>query len=235
MKRVLAAVALLVLPITAHALSSFMTFFDWNSTALSSQALTTIGQVAAANRAIWANDGRKPQLIATGHTDSSEPDAEELSLRRARTVKDALVREGVPADVISVIGRGAMGQLVLTGAGVKEPQNRRVEIIFEQDYEASFDKGSSNLSAQELQTVVNVAAIYKARTNARLVVEGYTETSEQHALELSQNRADAIKEALMRQGVPGDAITAEGKGASGPRYSLYGGKKTSRYVKIEFH
>ena len=33
-----------------------------------------------------------------------------LSLRRANTVKDALVREGVPAQAISVVGRGEQGR-----------------------------------------------------------------------------------------------------------------------------
>jgi hypothetical protein len=52
-----------------------------------------------------------------------------LSLRRANAVKDALVREGVPAQAISVVGRGEQGLLVQTGDGVREPQNRRVEIV----------------------------------------------------------------------------------------------------------
>ncbi len=46
-----------------------------------------------------------------------------LSLRRANAVKDALVREGVPATAIAVIGRGEQGLLVQTGDGVREPQN----------------------------------------------------------------------------------------------------------------
>ena len=54
-----------------------------------------------------------------------------LSLRRANAVKDALVREGVPAQAISVVGRGEQGLLVQTGDGVREPQNRRVEIVMQ--------------------------------------------------------------------------------------------------------
>jgi outer membrane protein OmpA-like peptidoglycan-associated protein len=54
-----------------------------------------------------------------------------LSLRRANTVKDALVREGVPATAIAVIGRGESQLLVQTGDGVREPQNRRVEIVIQ--------------------------------------------------------------------------------------------------------
>ena len=52
-----------------------------------------------------------------------------LSLRRANAVKDALVREGVPATGIAVIGRGESQPLVQTADGVREPQNRRVEIV----------------------------------------------------------------------------------------------------------
>jgi len=54
-----------------------------------------------------------------------------LSLRRANTVKDALVRNGVPATAIAVIGRGEQGLLVQTADGVREPQNRRVEIVIQ--------------------------------------------------------------------------------------------------------
>jgi outer membrane protein OmpA-like peptidoglycan-associated protein len=54
-----------------------------------------------------------------------------LSLRRANAVKNALVREGVPAAAITVIGRGEQGLLVPTADGVREPQNRRVEIVVE--------------------------------------------------------------------------------------------------------
>ena len=51
------------------------------------------------------------------------------SERRANAVKDALVREGVPA--IAVVGRGEQGLLVQTGPNVREPQNRRVEIVIQ--------------------------------------------------------------------------------------------------------
>jgi outer membrane protein OmpA-like peptidoglycan-associated protein len=35
----------------------------------------------------------------------------------------------VPATAISVIGKGETGLLVQTADGVREPQNRRVEIV----------------------------------------------------------------------------------------------------------
>jgi outer membrane protein OmpA-like peptidoglycan-associated protein len=41
------------------------------------------------------------------------------------------VRDGVPATAISVVGMGEKGLLVPTADGVREPQNRRVEIVLQ--------------------------------------------------------------------------------------------------------
>jgi outer membrane protein OmpA-like peptidoglycan-associated protein len=40
-----------------------------------------------------------------------------------------LVKDGVPATEISIHGYGESNPLVPTAKGVREPQNRRVEII----------------------------------------------------------------------------------------------------------
>jgi outer membrane protein OmpA-like peptidoglycan-associated protein len=105
---------------------SFMVFFDWDRSNLSAQALGTVKQAADAYKAKG-----NARITATGHTDTSGPESYNmaLSLRRANAVKDALVQNGVPATAIAVVGRGEQGLLVQTGDGVREPQNRRVEIV----------------------------------------------------------------------------------------------------------
>ena len=115
-------------PAPSVAPPSFMVFFDWDRSNLSQQALTTIQQAADAFKAKG-----NARITATGHTDTSGPEAYNmaLSLRRANAVKDALVRDGVPAQAITVIGMGEKGLLVQTGDGVREPQNRRVEIVIQ--------------------------------------------------------------------------------------------------------
>ena len=104
---------------------SYMVFFDWDRSDLSSQAVATIRQASAA----WKSGGT-PKITAIGHTDTSGPPDYNmaLSLRRATTVKNALVREGVPAGSIDTVGKGESELLVQTADGVREPQNRRVEI-----------------------------------------------------------------------------------------------------------
>jgi outer membrane protein OmpA-like peptidoglycan-associated protein len=105
---------------------SFMVFFDWDKSDLTDKALDTIGQAAQAYR----NKGGA-RVTATGHTATSGPADYNmaLSLRRANAVKDQLVHDGVRAEDISVIGLGETSPLVPTPDGVREAQNRRVEIV----------------------------------------------------------------------------------------------------------
>ena len=107
---------------------SFMVFFDWDRSDLSPQARQTLQQVASTYR-----QRGSARVVATGHADRSGPDDYNmaLSLRRANTVKNALVGDGVPATAISVVGKGETQPLVQTADGVREPQNRRVEIVLQ--------------------------------------------------------------------------------------------------------
>jgi outer membrane protein OmpA-like peptidoglycan-associated protein len=67
----------------------------------------------------------------TGHTDTvgEEEFNSKLSLKRAHKLRDLLVEKGIAADVIYSYGRGEWDLYIVTEDGVREPKNRRVEII----------------------------------------------------------------------------------------------------------
>lgn len=71
-----------------------------------------------------------PEITVIGHTDlvGSDDDNDALSLQRAGTVREMLIKLGVPAERIRSAGRGSREPLVPTAAGVDEPRNRRVEV-----------------------------------------------------------------------------------------------------------
>lgn len=103
----------------------YAAFFDFDSAAIKEDAEHV---VCALVRDIGRRDVR---ISLTGHADRAGSAAYNmaLSLRRARAVKEALVREGIPAERVAVHGRGETQPLILTADGVREPQNRRVELV----------------------------------------------------------------------------------------------------------
>jgi OOP family OmpA-OmpF porin len=107
-------------------LKNFIVFFDFNKADITPEASKVIGQAASAAKA-----GNATKVDLTGHADRSGSDKynQALSLKRGNAVKDALVKQGVPANQISVVAKGESAPLVSTADGVREPQNRRVEIV----------------------------------------------------------------------------------------------------------
>jgi len=104
---------------------TWMVFFDTNSVALSPQATNTVS--AAADIAKTSN----AKVRVAGFTDTEGGVAynQALSVRRANAVRDGLVRSGVPAQSVTIIGEGEMGLLVPTGDQVRYPSNRRAAIV----------------------------------------------------------------------------------------------------------
>ena len=105
---------------------TYLVFFDFDRSNLTPEALSIV--IAAAQNAQSAGITR---IEATGHADRSGPEAYNmrLSTRRAESVRAELIRRGIAAGDIVIFAKGETEPLVPTNDGVKEPQNRRVEIV----------------------------------------------------------------------------------------------------------
>ncbi len=112
----------------APAPKSYLVFFDFNRSDLTPQAATIVDQ-AAKN----AGPAKVTQLTVTGHTDTVGSDAYNmrLSRRRAESVAAQLEKDGIPSSEIEIVAKGKRDLLVPTKDGVKEPQNRRVQIVYD--------------------------------------------------------------------------------------------------------
>jgi outer membrane protein OmpA-like peptidoglycan-associated protein len=105
----------------------FLVFFDWDRDTITPVGEGIIEQAAAAYRA-----GAHVRIMVTGYTDRSGSPGynQRLSERRANNVANALAALGVPRDQMAVSGRGENDNRMPTAPGVREPQNRRVEVVF---------------------------------------------------------------------------------------------------------
>ncbi len=105
---------------------TYLVFFDWDRADLSARARQIIAEAAAASTHVQTT-----RIEVNGYTDLSGTAAynQSLSVRRAESVEAELVRDGVARGEITIRGYGETHPLVPTAKGVREPQNRRVEII----------------------------------------------------------------------------------------------------------
>jgi outer membrane protein OmpA-like peptidoglycan-associated protein len=118
-------------PAAAEALPApartYLVFFDWNSAELSPRAHDIIAEAVR-------NSARLPhtRIEVTGHADrtGSEHANQVLSERRAQVVAAELEKRGVAASDIDIHAAGDTKPLVPTAAGVRQRENRRVEIVY---------------------------------------------------------------------------------------------------------
>ncbi len=105
---------------------SYLVFFDWDRAELTDRARQIVSEAAANSTKV-----QYTRIEVNGYTDTSGTPKynQGLSVRRAQAVAAELVKDGVPTAAIAIQGFGETHLLVPTGAGVREPQNRRVEII----------------------------------------------------------------------------------------------------------
>jgi len=104
----------------------FIVFFDWDKDTITPEGQQIIVQAADAYKS-----GAPVQIQVTGYTDRSGSPGynQRLSERRANNVARAMAALGVPKDQMIVAGRGENDNRVPTAPGVREPQNRWVEIV----------------------------------------------------------------------------------------------------------
>ena len=110
----------------AAAARTYLVFFDWDKHNLTDRARQIIAEAAQTAKTTGST-----RIEVAGHTDRTGTPQynERLSIRRAEAVAAELVRRGVPRNEIAIAGYGYSRPLVPTAAGVREPQNRRVEIV----------------------------------------------------------------------------------------------------------
>ena len=114
-------------PVYEKVTISATALFDFDSDVLKEEGKTAIRELADS---IKAKGGSVVDIDVIGHTDSVGPEEynEQLSLRRATSVKNFLVESGVDSGIIDVSGKGETMPIADNSTREGRAQNRRVEI-----------------------------------------------------------------------------------------------------------
>lgn len=107
---------------------TFLLYFKTGGSELSDESRAEVPRVAEMLRD-WAH----PHVLVTGHADGTGSDDLNLkvSRERAESVRDMLVKMGVPAGAIEATSHGKRNPLVKVPDGTAEPRNRRVSVTIQ--------------------------------------------------------------------------------------------------------
>ena len=116
-----------VVPGAAMPARTCLVFFDWDSADLTPRARDIIAEAVRNSAHV-----RRTRIEVTGHTDrtGTAHGNQVLSLRRAQVVATELERWGVPGAAIDIHAAGDTHPLVPTASGIRQAENRRVEIVY---------------------------------------------------------------------------------------------------------
>jgi outer membrane protein OmpA-like peptidoglycan-associated protein len=105
---------------------SFLLYFDEARDILTSASLKQVNLLVQAIR-----DRRSTSISITGHTDTTDSTERnyELGLRRAKSVAELLIKEGLSPENLVIASHGENDLLIKTPDNTDEPRNRRVEVI----------------------------------------------------------------------------------------------------------
>jgi len=198
----------------------------------------------------------KPELaqayaaVIVGHTDSTGKAKYNvgLSKRRAETVRDYLIETGTQAAKLRVIGLGAKEPIASNDTDAGRATNRRVEVIVFGEARALdvmkfpsvalFTPWSSKLTLRGKKVLAKNELEAKEQLTRAVYIEviGHTDDvgDRQKNQELSEARAQTVRDSLIQAGVDSRRIMIVGAGGSQPIASnqTEEGREQNRRVEV---
>ena len=162
-------------------------------------------QLQAQEAALAAERARAAQAEADADRARAEAAAAEAQARAAAANKSAsdanAVREKLRAQLNSVLATSESARGLIVNMS-----------------DVLFDTGKYTLKTDTQISLAKVSGILQAYPGLKLQVEGYTDSvgSDEFNQKLSENRADAVRDFLVTQGVQPDNISATGYGKAKP-------------------
>ena len=147
---------------------------------------------------------------------TAEADKARTAAERAKAEADAARQQ---ADAAAASARDEQAKAAALQQQLNDLQAKQTDrglVITLNDVLFNVDK--AELSAEGMRTAQKLADVLAQEPKSMVLIEGFTDStgSSSHNLDLSQRRADAVRQALVGMGVPGNKISTKGYGAAYP-------------------
>jgi OmpA-OmpF porin, OOP family len=156
-------------------------------------------------------------IAQTPATPSAEQIIEQLKAPRTRSLRNLSVEAAAPAATATTATSPSAAAPTLgsttASPGISVPEPRpSISLLIQ------FDFDSARVRPVSQEALANLALALKSKElqDSRFAIEGHTDAKGRadYNLRLSQQRADAVRDLLVSQGVKLDRLKAQGKGSS---------------------
>lgn len=150
--------------------------------------------------------------------------------------KGALIGAALGGGIGAVAGR-RMDQQAKELEKIAETKRTEQGLVSKLKSDILFETGKSDLKPQAIQNLKEMATIMKKYPENILNVKGYTDSTGSAAINetLSQKRAEAVRQELIKNGMSSEVVTALGMGPANPvgDNATSEGRKQNRRVEVE--
>ena len=128
----------------------------------------------------------------------------------------------------------AVGKSPISAAAGMEGMGQDASIPDNASYYVFFNSGQNNLTAEGRKSIAAFVAEIKVRQPKQVLVNGYTDATgtKKSNQRISEKRAAAVAEALIKQGIPARTIKAQGRGETNPLVPSSKSEPSNRRVEV---
>ena len=146
----------------------------------------------------------------------AEAQIQQATEERDRVLLDARTRQTQRAQQQAQVATSQVQQLQQELAALQAKQTDRGLVLTLSD--VLFETGKANLRPGALRNLYPLVTFLQKYSERRVVIEGHTDSvgSEAYNLDLSQRRADAVRDFLLQNGVNAAQLTTHGYGKASP-------------------
>jgi OOP family OmpA-OmpF porin len=163
----------------------------------------------------------------------AEVQIQQATEERDRVLLDARTRQAQRAQQQAQAATGQVQQLQQELAALQAKQTDRGLVVTLGD--VLFETGKADLRPGALRNLYPLVTFLQKYPERRVVIEGHTDSvgSEAYNLDLSQHRADAVRDFLLQNGVNAAQLTTHGYGKASPVASNSAAEGRQRNRRVE--
>lgn len=196
------------------------------------QVAIDAGRIASANQETAQAQAQRDRIVLASRT--AEANAQAAEAARAQAQAATASAQAAQAQANASAERQRADDLASQLANAKQTDRGMVLTLGD----VLFDTGRATLKAGAMRTIDEVATFLAAHPERKVLIEGYTDSTGSDATnrDLSQRRADAVRQALLTRNISFDRVQIHGLGEEYPvaGNDTASGRQLNRRVEVVF-